>query len=110
MLPIATRKWYRFFMFFFLFLSKKKVRSGIDTPRLKRKFHIMFQVIYVEACESGSIFEGLMPQDLNIYVTTAANPVENSWGTYCPGMDPPPPPEYITCLGDQYSVSWMKDK
>jgi len=41
----------------------------------------MFQVIYVEACESGSIFEGLMPQDLNIYVTTAANPVENSWGT-----------------------------
>ncbi|RLM74129.1 vacuolar-processing enzyme beta-isozyme 1 [Panicum miliaceum] len=66
-------------------------------------------VIYVEACESGSIFEGLMPQDLNIYVTTAANPVENSWGTYCPGMDPPPPPEYITCLGDLYSVSWMED-
>ncbi|KAJ0482852.1 putative legumain protein [Helianthus annuus] len=30
-------------------------------------------VIYVEACESGSIFEGLIPEDLNIYVTTAAN-------------------------------------
>ncbi|XP_051129818.1 vacuolar-processing enzyme beta-isozyme-like [Andrographis paniculata] len=66
-------------------------------------------VIYVEACESGSIFEGLLPNDLDIYVTTASNAEENSYGTYCPGMDPPPPSEYITCLGDLYSVSWMED-
>ncbi|CAL2259500.1 unnamed protein product [Prunus armeniaca] len=66
-------------------------------------------VIYVEACESGSIFEGIMPSDLNIYVTTASNAQENSFGTYCPGMDPSPPPEYITCLGDLYSVAWMED-
>ncbi|CAM0903595.1 unnamed protein product [Alopecurus aequalis] len=66
-------------------------------------------VIYVEACESGSMFEGLMPQDLNIYVTTAANAVENSYGTYCPGEKPSPPSEYTTCLGDVYSVSWMED-
>jgi hypothetical protein len=51
-----------------------------------------------------------MPQDLNIYVTTAANAVENSYGTYCPGMNPPPPTEFITCLGDVYSVSWMEDR
>uniref|UniRef100_A0A453S9L7 Vacuolar-processing enzyme n=1 Tax=Aegilops tauschii subsp. strangulata TaxID=200361 RepID=A0A453S9L7_AEGTS len=54
-------------------------------------------IIYVEACECGSIFEGLMPQDLNIYVTTAANAEESSWGAYCPGMETPPP-EYMTCL------------
>ncbi|XP_062222622.1 asparaginyl endopeptidase Rep2-like [Phragmites australis] len=66
-------------------------------------------VIYVEACESGSIFEGLMPEDLNIYVTTASNAEESSWGTYCPGMQPSPPSEFITCLGDLYSVSWMED-
>ncbi|KAE8708308.1 Vacuolar-processing enzyme [Hibiscus syriacus] len=66
-------------------------------------------VIYVEACESGSIFEGIMPNDLNIYVTTASNAQESSWGTYCPDMDPPPPPEFITCLGDLYSVAWMED-
>ncbi|PRQ18097.1 putative legumain protein [Rosa chinensis] len=66
-------------------------------------------VIYVEACESGSVFEGIMPSDLNIYVTTASNAQENSFGTYCPGMNPPPPPEYITCLGDLYSVAWMED-
>ncbi|URD80120.1 vacuolar-processing enzyme [Musa troglodytarum] len=67
-------------------------------------------VIYVEACESGSIFEGLMPENLDIYVTTASNAVESSWGTYCPGMDPPPPPEFTTCLGDLYSVAWMEDR
>ncbi|KAM6598885.1 hypothetical protein CsatA_018494 [Cannabis sativa] len=50
-----------------------------------------------------------MPKDMNIYVTTASNAQENSWGTYCPGMEPPPPPEYITCLGDLYSVDWMED-
>lgn len=67
------------------------------------------QVIYLEACESGSIFEGLLPEGLNIYVTTASNAQESSWGTYCPGMDNPPPPEFGTCLGDLYSVAWMED-
>eukprot|EP00249_Psilotum_nudum_P021336 c28073_g4_i1 orf=1-1014(-) len=66
-------------------------------------------VLYIEACESGSIFEGLLPESLKIYVTTASNAEESSWGTYCPGMNPPPPPEFHTCLGDLYSVSWMED-
>ncbi|KAF5452857.1 hypothetical protein F2P56_027815 [Juglans regia] len=66
-------------------------------------------VFYLEACESGSIFEGLLPKDINIYATTAANAVENSWGTYCPGEYPSPPREYDTCLGDLYSISWLED-
>ncbi|KAK6138680.1 hypothetical protein DH2020_027570 [Rehmannia glutinosa] len=83
----------------FIDVLKKKHASGTYKE----------MVIYVEACESGSVFEGLIPEDLNIYVTTASNAEESSWGTYCPGMDPPPPPEYITCLGDLYSVAWMED-
>nr|QCW05332.1 asparaginyl endopeptidase 3 [Viola philippica] len=66
-------------------------------------------VFYVEACESGSIFEGILPKGLNIYATTASNAVESSWGTYCPGENPGPPEEYDTCLGDLYSVAWMED-
>ncbi|XP_057524189.1 vacuolar-processing enzyme-like [Amaranthus tricolor] len=65
--------------------------------------------IYVEACESGSMFDGLLPKDLNIYVTTASNPKENSYACYC-GGDPGVPPEYNnTCLGDLYSISWLED-
>lgn len=67
------------------------------------------QVFYLESCESGSMFEGLLPTNISIYATTASNATESSWGTYCPDMDPPPPPEYDTCLGDLYSVSWMED-
>lgn len=40
-------------------------------------------VFYMEACESGSMFEGLLPTDANIYATTAANSHESSYGTYC---------------------------
>ncbi|XLR69662.1 hypothetical protein S83_020334 [Arachis hypogaea] len=67
-------------------------------------------VIYLEACESGSMFEGILPENINIYVTTASNANESSWGCYCPG-DPtyPPPPQFLTCLGDSYSVLWMED-
>lgn len=66
-------------------------------------------VFYLEACESGSMFEGLLPEGINIYATTASNAEESSWGTYCPGEFPSPPPEYYTCLGDLYSISWMED-
>ncbi|CAN6336593.1 unnamed protein product [Urochloa humidicola] len=66
-------------------------------------------VFYLEACESGSIFEGLLPKDINVYATTAANAEESSWGTYCPGDEQGPPPEFDTCLGDLYSVAWMED-
>ncbi|KAL1204392.1 Vacuolar-processing enzyme alpha-isozyme [Cardamine amara subsp. amara] len=66
-------------------------------------------VFYLEACESGSIFEGLLAEGLNIYATTASNAEESSWGTYCPGEEPSPPSEYETCLGDLYSVAWMED-
>ncbi|TVU00269.1 hypothetical protein EJB05_54311 [Eragrostis curvula] len=67
-------------------------------------------VFYLEACESGSIFEGLLPADIGVYATTASNAEESSWGTYCPGDELPPPPEFDTCLGDLYSVAWMEDR
>ncbi|KAJ0248215.1 Vacuolar-processing enzyme alpha-isozyme [Hirschfeldia incana] len=66
-------------------------------------------VFYLEACESGSIFEGLLPEGLNIYATTAANAEESSWGTYCPEEDTSVQSEFETCLGDLYSVAWMED-
>ncbi|KAL1167858.1 hypothetical protein V6Z11_A05G046500 [Gossypium hirsutum] len=67
-------------------------------------------VFYSEACESGSIFDGLLdPKGLNIYATTASNATESSFATYCPGGQLSAPPEYDTCLGDLYSVAWIED-
>ncbi|GFP88051.1 vacuolar-processing enzyme gamma-isozyme [Phtheirospermum japonicum] len=66
-------------------------------------------VFYLEACEGGSIFEGLLPEGMNIYATTASNSTELSWATYCEEEEAYCEEEYDTCLGDLYSVSWMED-
>ncbi|XP_005099519.1 legumain [Aplysia californica] len=36
-------------------------------------------VLYMEACFSGSMFEGILPKDINIYVTTSANAHEEAY-------------------------------
>lgn len=60
-------------------------------------------VFYMEACESGSMFAaGLLPDNIHIYATTAANPDESSYACYYDDT-------YQTYLGDCYSVDWMED-
>ena len=44
-------------------------------------------VLYIEACESGSMFEGLLDSHQGVYAVSASNSVESSWGTYCPGRE-----------------------
>jgi legumain len=66
-------------------------------------------VFYLEACESGSMFNQILPDNLNIYATTAANPYQSSWATYCSPDDVIGRVSIGTCLGDEYSVNWMED-
>jgi len=66
-------------------------------------------VFYMEACESGSMFENILPTNINIYATTASNSDESSWGTYCPPDDFVNGVEINSCLGDTYSINWMED-
>jgi len=58
-------------------------------------------VIYIEACESGSMLENL-PTNYNIFATTASNAVESSYACYYDATRQ-------TYLGDLYSVNWMED-
>ncbi|KAK6911184.1 Peptidase C13, legumain [Dillenia turbinata] len=66
-------------------------------------------VVYIEACEAGSIFEGLLPNNINIYATTATDSSEPSWGYYCRDLNFPFSGEYDVCLGDLYSIAWLED-
>jgi len=66
-------------------------------------------VFYMEACESGSMFEGLIRPNIGVYVTTASNAVESSWGTYCPPDDMVNGKSINSCLGDLYSINWMEN-
>merc|ERR1719330_543375 len=54
---------------------------------------------YLETCESGSMFQGLLPKKLPVYAVTAANAKESSWGTFC-GKDAKVGGTHInSCLG-----------
>jgi len=61
--------------------------------------------IYLEACHSGSMFEGILQKELNIYAVTAANPDQNSKMTYCYESTLAPG----TCIGAVFSNNWMDD-
>jgi len=66
-------------------------------------------VLYIEACESGSMFEGILADNINVYAVTAANAEESSWGTYCYPDDTVNGVHINSCLGDLFSVNWMED-
>ena len=66
-------------------------------------------VFYLEACHSGSMFDGLLPENIKIYTVTAANPDENSYAEYC-GSDAKVNGTAIgSCLGDEFSCRFMED-
>jgi legumain len=67
------------------FLYADELHGAIRRRRRAGRFAEM--VLYIEACESGSLFDGLLERDLRVYATTAANGRESSWGVYCPASD-----------------------
>lgn len=64
---------------------------------------------YMEACESGSMFNNKLKDNINVYAVTAANPDESSWGTYCPPNDKVNGKELNSCLGDLFSVNYLQN-
>lgn len=58
-------------------------------------------VFYVEACESGSMFENILSPMIEVYATTASNSTASSFACYYD-------PEVKTFLGDVYSVKWLE--
>ncbi|XP_053123101.1 legumain-like isoform X1 [Hemicordylus capensis] len=58
-------------------------------------------VFYIEACESGSMINHL-PDDINVYAITSANPKEPSYVCYYDK-------KRKTYLSDLFSASWLED-
>jgi len=66
-------------------------------------------VFYLEACESGSMFNKILANNTNVYATTAANPFQSSYAAYCSPDDTVNNISVGTCLGDEYSVNWIEN-
>lgn len=89
------------------YLYADQLVSALKTMHTKKMYERL--VFYMEACESGSMFENL-PKDIEIYAVTASNADESSWGCYCSAPDDVVNGTEIgTCLGDTFSVAWMED-
>ncbi|KAG1679895.1 Legumain [Nymphon striatum] len=82
-----------------IYLTAPMLNNALIEMHQKQKFGEM--VIYIEACESGSMFTKL-PTNIMVYANTASNATENSVACcYDKNVQ--------AYTGDLYSVSWMKD-
>lgn len=81
-------------------LHASDLNKAIKSMWSKKQYKNM--VVYIEACESGSMFENLLPENINVFATTAANSEESSYACYYDD-------KLGTYLGDLYSVNWMED-
>jgi legumain len=86
-------------------LHKTELQNTLQTMADQNMFKRL--VFYLEACESGSMFQGMdIP---GVYALSASNPTESSWGTYCSGDARVNGKNIGSCLGDLFSVNWMED-
>ena len=89
------------------YLYADELNEALTTMHSKNMYKQL--VFYLESCHSGSMFENLLPTDINIYTTTAANPHESSYAEYCGGDAKVNGTSIGSCLGDEYSVRFMED-
>ena len=87
------------------YLHSKDLINAIKTMHEKQMYKKF--LLYIEACYSGSMFLNL-PEDLNIMAVTAAHDKESSWGWYCADEAIIKGTYLDTCLGDEFSISWME--
>lgn len=82
------------------FVYAKDLMSTFQHMKEKKMYKKM--VFYLEACESGSMFNNLLPADWNIYAATASNPFQSS---YACDYDA----KYKAFLNDCWSRNFMND-
>jgi len=82
------------------------LQDAFDTMTSKRMFKEM--VVYIEACESGSMFPYLKT-DSKIFGLTASNASQSSYASYCGSQAYVNGTNIGSCLGDLFSTNWMED-
>ena len=65
--------------------------------------------VYIEACESGSMFENILEDNINIYGVSASDSHKSSYAAYCAPDDYVDGKSIGSCLGDLFSINWMED-
>lgn len=85
-------------------LHKMQLQKALRRMHRAKMFKKL--VIYLETCESGSMFVNMRIP--GVYAVSASGTDESSWAAYCDD-DVVNGTELNTCLGDLFSVAWMED-
>jgi legumain len=89
------------------YLYANQLISAFGTMYKNKMYEKM--VVYLEACDSGSMFQGLLDPSWNIYAVSSSKHNQATYATYCPPDDVADGVHIGACLGDEFSVSWMED-
>ena len=89
------------------YLYADELNAALLTMYKKKMYKEL--VFYLEACYSGTMFDKLLPTNISIYATTAANTRESSYAEYCSSDAKVNGTLIGSCLGDEYSCRFMED-
>ena len=65
--------------------------------------------VYLDAPDSGSMFQNILEADINIYAVSSASASEDSYASYCAPYNVVNDVPMLTCLGDRFSTGWIED-
>lgn len=81
-------------------LSARDLMSTLNQMHTKQMYNNM--LFYLDTCESGSMFEGILPDNISIYATTSASSTEPAWNCFCETT-------IVACIASEYSFGWTVD-
>jgi len=81
-------------------LTVKQLNDALNKMFNEKRYAKL--VLYIEACEAGSMFRNVLSDKINVFATTASDYDESSYACYYDA-------KRATYLGDWYSVNWMED-
>jgi len=81
-------------------LTVKQLNDALNKMYNEKRYNKL--VLYIEACEAGSMFRNVLSDKINVFATTASDYDESSYACYYDS-------KRATYLGDWYSVNWMED-
>lgn len=81
-------------------LSAQDLISTLKQMHERKRYNKL--LLHLDCCESGSMLDGLLANDISIYAMTSAKTDETSYRCYCNG-------ELHTCLASEFGLAWMFD-
>ncbi|KAF6216389.1 hypothetical protein GE061_000731 [Apolygus lucorum] len=82
-----------------LYLTANNLHLTITSMHSHKKYKQM--VFYLDACHSGSMFDGMYPPEMKVFAMTATRPDENGYFCFCKDQE-----LNGACLATEFSTGW----